>query len=69
MPSHTHGQNPPIMAYGKSSNNSMATFTLYTNDGWKGSDLLGNPIVNTGGNRAHNNMPPYMVVNYEVVAL
>lgn len=63
MPSHTHGQNPPIMAYGKSSNNSMATFTVYTNDGWKGSDLLGNPILNTGGNRAHNNMPPYLSVD------
>lgn len=63
MPSHTHNQNPPIMTYGRSSNNSMGTFTVYTNDGWKGSDLLGNPILNTGGNQAHNNMPPYLSVD------
>ena len=69
MPSHNHNLNPPVIVYGRSSNNSMASFTNYTNDGWKGSDLMGNPILNTGGNQAHNNMPPYIVVNYEVVAL
>lgn len=63
MPSHTHNQNPPILAYGRSVNNSMSTFTNYSNDGWKGSDLLGNPILNTGGNQAHNNMPPYLSVD------
>lgn len=26
-------------------------------------------VNSVGGNQAHNNMPPYMVVNYEVVAL
>lgn len=28
-----------------------------------------NILNNTGGSASHNNMPPYIVVNYEVVAL
>lgn len=61
MPSHTHNLNPPVLVYGRA--NSMASFTNYTNDGWKGSDLMGNPILNTGGGQAHNNMPPYLSVD------
>ena len=63
MPRHTHNLNPPVIVYGRASNNSMASFTSYTNDGWKGSDIMGNPILSTGGNQAHNNMPPYLSVD------
>lgn len=38
--------------------------------GGNGEDVSGNPsvVTNTGGGLPHNNMPPVIVVNYEVIA-
>ncbi len=38
--------------------------------GVNGENIGGNPsvVTNTGGGGSHNNMPPYIVVNYEVIA-
>lgn len=69
IPSHSHSYNSPVAVWGSSgTNNGFAQ----VGGNWTGSDTAGgnyNHTANTGGNQVHNNMPPYIVVNYEVVAL
>ena len=69
IPSHNHNFNAGYAVWGPTqTNTNFATVS----GNWRGSDTAGGNYAhtaNTGGNRAHNNMPPYIVVNYEVVAL
>lgn len=62
IPSHSHGFTKPVLTYGTASDNSMATFTLYTKDGWRGSDIIGNSTTSIGKGQSHNNLQPYVTV-------
>lgn len=66
MPSHTHTLNRDINAW----DGSKVGYDFNYGYGTGAAVGAGSNILNyTGGSQAHNNMPPYIVVNYEVVAL
>lgn len=64
IPSHTHNFVAGYAVWGpRNTNNAFATGS---GNNWAGSDALGGNYartVNTGGNQAHNNMPPYLSVD------
>ena len=66
MPSHTHTLNRDMNAW----DGSKVGYDFNYGHGTGAPVGAGSNVLNnTGGNQSHNNMPPYIVVNYEVVAL
>ena len=64
IPSHNHNFNAGYAVWGpRNTNNAFATGS---GNNWAGSDALGgnyDNTANTGGGKAHNNMPPYLSVD------
>lgn len=66
MPSHGHiASDVSVLYWGTTGSNSV---TFQSNGGWKYNTLLSGVIGNTGGGGAHNNMQPYLAINYIIYA-
>ncbi|HEU4546070.1 MAG TPA: tail fiber protein [Microlunatus sp.] len=63
---HTHGVTASSQASGKSPSNSVPAYTADSSSYGGATDLTMNPVMikpNAGG-QPHDNMPPYLVINY-----
>ena len=72
MPIHNHSL--AVNSSGGTSDNPAGNYMASNSEGFKhysnsaGSSGNGASIVNAGGNQSHNNMPPYLCVNF-IIAL
>lgn len=71
MPSHSHGM--PVSSNVGNQASPVGTVPAIANDGESNySDQAtapGNTTLNSGGNQAHENMPPYLVINFSISLL
>jgi microcystin-dependent protein len=66
IPPHTHGVTASSQASGKSPANAVPAYTADSSSYGGATDLTMNPLMikpNAGG-QPHDNMPPYLVINY-----
>jgi len=63
---HTHGVTASSQASAKSPSNSLPAYTADTSSYGGATDLTMNPsmIKPNAGGQPHDNMPPYLVINY-----